>query len=313
MWSWIPSLVIIVAAGLAGLTWLHKRETERRYPPVGEMVALGEGRVHVLRRGTGAPVVLLHGASSNLRGWTVSLFDAVAARHQAVAIDRPGHGWSERRSDDGHDPRVQARILHGALQELGVVRPVLVGHSWAGTVALAYALAYPENTGGILFLAGVSHPWPGGVGVQHEIAATPLLGPLFAWTLVTPAYLLYADTAIARVFGPDAAPANYREKAATALYSRPANFIANAHDLTRLKPIVTAMAPRYGEIRAPLIVLTGDTDDVIFTHLHSPPLAEKAPNGELRVLKGIGHMPHHAAPDAVLTAIDDLVARRGGE
>lgn len=67
------------------------------------------------------------------------------------------------------------------------------------------------------------------------------------------------------------------------------------------------MADRYTEIRTPTIVLTGDADSVILTKLHSPPLAEKLPNGQLQYLEGAGHMPHHARANDVIKAIDDLV------
>lgn len=297
--------IVIVAFPFVRIWFL-----ERAHPPVGEILKLTDGGKHVLRRGAGVPVVLVHGASGNLREWTASIFDAVAERHEAIAVDRPGHGWSDRRIDDAYDPRVQARVLHNALTEMGVERPILVGHSWAGTVVLAYALAYPENTGGILFLAGVSHPWPGGVDWHHGASLTPFFGALFAHWLVPLGYAAKAEDGIRDAFSPNEPPENYMREASTDLYSRPASFTANAEDIVNLKPIVSEMAAEYSKIKAPLIVLTGDSDNVIFTHLHSPPLVDKVDGAELRVLEGIGHMPHHAAPDAVLQAIEDLVERR---
>ena len=161
------------------LLWLGTRawvvHVEDSYPPLGRFLELNDRRVHLLEAGEGAPVVMLHGASSNVREWQASIFGRVAGRHHAIAIDRPGHGWSERNGADDHDPRVQAEIVHAALDDLGVRRPVLVAHSFAGTVALAYALAHPDDVGGILFLSGVSHPWPGGVGWFQDVAAVPVL------------------------------------------------------------------------------------------------------------------------------------------
>ena len=307
---WIALVLALIAAVLALFTRLFRGWVEARYPPVGRFVRVGGDDIHVLEAGAGTPVVMIHGASSNLREWTASIFDDVAARHRAVALDRPGFGWSTRRADNAHDPRVQARLCRQAFRALELERPILVAHSWAGGLALAYALEFPEETGGILFLSGVSHPWPGGVGWEHEAASVPLLGRVFAWTLVAPGYFVRADAGIRNVFRPNRPPDHYRETAATALYGRPATFLANAADLTRLKPIVREMAPHYPQIETPLIALTGDEDHVIYTDLHTPPLVAKVPDAELDVLKGVGHMPHHVAPDTVLAAIDRLVRER---
>ncbi len=307
IWLWLALTLAAAMAGLLLFTNWHRKRVEQRYPPIGRLVRAGEDEMHVIEAGHGTPVVLIHGASSNLREWTASIFDDVAARYHAVALDRPGHGWSTRRTPAGYDPRVQARQCRQVFRQLGLERPILVAHSWAGALALAYALEFPEDTGGILFLSGVSHPWPGGVGWEHEAASLPMLGRLFAWTLVAPGYLVRAEAGIRNVFRPNAPPEDYRTAAATALYSRPSTFLANAADLTRLKPIVREMAPQYPRIKAPLIALTGDQDNVIYTDLHTPPLVAKVPEADLEVLNGVGHMPHHVAPDTVLSAIETLV------
>ncbi|WP_119060673.1 alpha/beta fold hydrolase [Dichotomicrobium thermohalophilum] len=310
IWLWLAFAPVLLLVALVLFTRVHQWRVERRYPPVGRFVRAGADDLHLLEAGAGTPVVMIHGASSNLREWTASIFDDVAARHHAIAIDRPGFGWSTRRTENGHDPRVQARLCREVFRDLGLERPILVAHSWAGALALAHALEFPQETGGILFLSGVSHPWPGGVGWEHEAASLPVLGRLFAWTLVAPGYFVRVDAGIRNVFRPNHPPDHYRESAATALYSRPATFLANADDLTRLKPIVREMAPNYPLIDTPLIALTGDEDHVILTELHTPPLVAKVPDAELEVLPGVGHMPHHVAPETVLAAIDQLVRQR---
>ena len=310
----ITLILLFIPFLVLALLWLGTRvwvvHVEESFPPLGRFVELSDRRVHVLEAGEGTPVVMLHGASSNLREWQASIFDQVAESHRAIAIDRPGHGWSERNGVDDHDPRVQADVLHGVLQELGAERPIIVGHSFAGTVALAYALQYPDNLGGVLFLSGVSHPWPGGVGWFQDVSAIPVVGSLFANTLFVPGYLRGREAAIEKAFSPNPVPDGYASEAGVALYARPASIRANAKDIVELKPIVAEMAERYHTLDVPLTVLTGDGDEVIWTHLHSGPLAEKVEGAELQVLEGVGHMPHHARPDAVLSAIDALVEKR---
>jgi pimeloyl-ACP methyl ester carboxylesterase len=89
---------------------------------------------------------------------------------------------------------------------------------------------------------------------------------------------------------------------------RPRNFIANARDVSGLLAVVTVQAPRYGEIKAPTVIITGDRDTVVPPEIHSRALAAALPHSRLVVLEGIGHMPHHVAADAVVAAIDELVA-----
>ena len=199
---------------------------------------------------------MIHGASTNLREWTMTVFDRVAEDHHAIAIDRPGHGWSQRPEGDAHDPRVQARYVHGAMREIGIDRAILVGHSWGGTLVLAQALDYPKSVSGILFLASVSHSWPGGVSAVRNVAATPMLGPLMAHTVVPMAVPFKKKAGAKSVFVPNSMPDNYLEDAGIELYVRPSSFIADTEDVVHLKPIVRKLEQRYHEINVPLIALT---------------------------------------------------------
>lgn len=310
MLTWITLGVSCALASLLAFSYVFVYRISKAYPPIGEFIALTEGNLHIVRRGAGAPVVLLHGAGGNLREWTASIFNDVAAEHLAIAIDRPGHGWSERVGLQSYDPRMQAEIIHAALERLRVEHPILVGYSWSGALALAYAMQYPADTGGILFLCGVSHPWQGGVGWQNEIASLPLIGPAFSWTLVPLGFALRAPAAIRNAFFPNTPPPNYAHIVGAALCARPASFLANAQDLTKLKEVLAEMAPGYSKIIVPLIALTGDKDNVISAELHTPPLVEKVAGAKCYVVSNVGHMPHHVVPADVLAAIRKLVTLR---
>ena len=85
----------------------------------------------------------------------------LAARYRVTALDRPGHGYSERPVDAWPNPLAQAHIAHGLAQGPGLERPILVGHSWVGSLVLAYSLAYPGEAAGAVLLAGGTYPWEG--------------------------------------------------------------------------------------------------------------------------------------------------------
>src|SRR5579871_2078033 len=163
-------VLIVLAVMLAGLflfTRLGVQTIEAEHPPAGRFVDVERGRMHVVELGNRAApaVVLLHGSSINLADMRMALGDRLERQYHVVLVDRPGHGWSDR-PDGAADasPARQAALIHQALERIGVTRAIVVGHSWSGALATAYALAYPASVTGLVLLAPVTHPWPGGVG-----------------------------------------------------------------------------------------------------------------------------------------------------
>lgn len=254
-------------------------------------------------------ILLLHGASSNLRDFAISLFSPLATRYRVVAVDRPGHGYSER-PDSGNpdwvDPAVQARLLHGLSQKIGVHRPIVVGHSWAGAVALAYALDYPEDTGGVVSLAGASHPWRNDPAFHNRWPAVPVLGNLFLHTLAAPGFAVASKGAIERNFAPNSPPLDYAERVGLSLLVRPSNWQANAEDMRNLAAFLAVQKNRYETIRLPLTVIFGEDDKSVNPENHAKRLHRQVTGSKLIPLPNTGHSPHHAHPGIVIDAIHDI-------
>ena len=302
----------IVVAVLAIVTMVGTARIERAYPPVGRLVAVDGGRLHILELGRpdAPPIVLLHGASGNLGDMRLALGERLASRYRVILVDRPGHGWSDRPDGRGDaTPPRQAALIHQALAQIGVTRAIILGHSWGGAVAAAYALAYPQDVAGLVLLAPVTHPWPGGVALINHIVTTPVIGPLVARTMILPAGYILMQFGVASVFFPQIPPDSYVSRTALELLLRPAEFVANAQDLVALKAAVTLQAPRYGEIRAPAAIISGDdTDTIVSTDIHSRAIAAQMPQARLTVLPGVGHMVQYAAPDIIVREVDRVAA-----
>ena len=66
--------------------------------------------------------------------------------------------------------------------------------------------------------------------------------------------------------------------------------------------------PRYDTIACPVEIVHGDADTIVPATIHAIPLSDILPRARLTLLPGVGHMPHHAAPDDVIAAIDRLAA-----
>ena len=313
----IGGLVVVAVLGCcAAFTAVGVWLIERAHRPGGVFVPVSGGRLHVVelgppQGGNDLPVVLLHGASGNLEDQRLVLGNRLAATRRVILIDRPGHGFSDRpgaRADAS--PGRQASLVAQALARLGVGRAIIVGHSWSGALAAAYALSYPERVAGLVLLAPVTHPWPGGISWYNDIAALPGIGPLFARTIVLPLGLCLFRRAVEQVFAPQAAPERYVRGAASLLLLRPAEFIANAQDLAALEGFVAGQVPRYRAMTAPTVIITGDCDRTVSPKIHARAVAALIPNAKLIELAGLGHMLPHAAPAAIVAAIDELAARR---
>src|ERR1700761_1114251 len=117
----------------------------------------GAARVSWAQAGSGADVLLVHGAIVTLEDMVLALFPALSSRRRVTAFDRPGHGLSGRAGWTG-TPWRQAEALHHAAVALGLDRPVVVGHSFGATVALAYRLQFPADTAGVVAVSPIAAP-----------------------------------------------------------------------------------------------------------------------------------------------------------
>lgn len=308
----IVANVVIALAVLALITQAGVWIIESSHPATGRMIEVAGARLHVVEIGpqvaTELPVVIVHGASANLESMRQPLGDLLARNHRVILIDRPGHGWSTRDRTDDSTPAIQARMIDDALGQMGIDRAIVVGHSWAGALASAMALNHPARVAGMVLLAPVTHRWPGGIAWYHHVVTTPVLGTLFAYTVAMPLGLLSMNPGARMVFLPQIMPENYVRDTAVSLLLRPREFIANSCDMVTLKEAVTAQAPRYGEIKAPAIVITGDADSAVSPEIHSRHFVKEAPNATLVVLPGVGHLVQNAAPEKILAAVEQLLS-----
>ena len=310
------SMVIVAAlALLALLTQAGVLYVQRAFPQAGNPVEVRGARLNVVdlgrRDAPGPPIVMIHGASSNLEVMRQPLGGRLANNHRVILIDRPGHGWSTRAGLADSTPAIQGRMIEEALEKLGVGPVILVVHSWSGALGARMALDYPARVAGLVMLAPVTHPWRGGVGWYNDAVTTPVIGPLLAYTVMLPLGLFILKSSARNVFLPQIAPDGFVKNTATPLLLRPREFLANAHDLVTLKEAVAEQAPRYAEIKAPITVISGDVDKTVSINIHSRPFVAAVPHAKLIVLPGVGHMVQNAVPELVTAEIDAMVANIG--
>ena len=312
----LQTIVVVVVAAMVVLALVTQAGVvvlQRAHPARGKTIDVVGATLHVVdigpRDSALPPIVMIHGASSNLETMRQPLGDRLAKTHRVILVDRPGHGWSVRAREQDSTPAIQARMVDDALRQLGIGPAVFVVHSWAGALGARMALDDPQRVAGLVMLAPVAYPWRGGVGWYNKVVTKPVIGPLLAYTITLPLGCLLAEPGARGVFLPQTMPADYVRKSATLLLLRPREFLANARDLVTLKPAVAGQAPRYADIRTPTVVITGDSDDTVSPNIHSRPFAAAVPGAKLIVLPGVGHMVQNAAPELVEHEIDAMIGR----
>jgi pimeloyl-ACP methyl ester carboxylesterase len=321
---WVSRLIFktrrrLSAVVVVGLLVLSSASTaigtvviEETNPATGRFVPVTGGRLHVVEKSPSGPqnrpvVVLVHGAAANLHDQENALGERLGRHYRVLMIDRPGHGWSTPGTGpNATTPAGEAALIREGLQQMGVTSFVLVGHSWGGTLAAAYALDYPQDLTGLILMAPVAYPWVGGTSWYYELGAVPVIGPAFAYIFGLPVGLLMTPYAMELVFSPNAPPADYISRTSAHLALRPSEFLANAREVTGLKAFVTGQVDRYRHLQVPTIIITGNADMVVPPNIHARPLAAALPHARLVQLRGVGHMPHYAAPDSVVEAVAEL-------
>lgn len=306
---------ILLAAVLAGLllafaTWRIARRAERAVPPVGRFVTVDGNRVHYVDKGEGRPIVFIHGLGGNLHHFRHPLFGAFGEGYRLIAMDRPGAAWSTR--TDGGDGRLteQAQFVHRFIATLGLEKPLLVGHSLGGAIALATALDYPDDVSGVALISPLTH-FGGGVAPQFRslYIRKPWLRRLAAWTVAVPRALKEGPALLAFLFGPQEPPPDFAVAGGAMIGLRPSHFYATSTDFVGSGRDLRRMQARYGELQVPLGILFGDADRVLDYQQHGVPMLEEAKSVDLEILPGLGHMPQFIAPERVVAFIRRIAGR----
>ncbi len=267
-------------------------------------ITVEDTRLHYIVQGAGRPVVLIHGNPGSAEDW-LPVFTPLASRPKVFAFDRPGHGQSARPKHADATVELQAQLIHDALAQLHVERPIVVGHSWAAALALDYALRYPKDVAGVLIVApAVYEDHEGGsfltgmttvpvIGDAANIMFAPLLGPS----------VIRGE--LKKAFSPDAVPDSYLHKALTD-WTKPSHVRAYAHDDESFNPSLRKISGHYVEIKPPVSILAGDSDLIVSGKENAVRLHDELPTSRLIVLPRTGHEIPFTHPKPVIAEIERL-------
>jgi pimeloyl-ACP methyl ester carboxylesterase len=238
------------------------------------------------------------------------LIDQAAEHYRVIAFDRPGYGYSERPRTTVWTPENQARLLHHALQEIGVDSALVAGHSWGTMVALAMALEVPDFVRGLVLLSGYYYR-----SVRLDVPlmsppAIPLLGDLLRYTVLPIMQRLSFPLMAKRMFSPQRISERFRAIPPWLLL-RPGQLRASAVESALMVPSAMMLAKRYPELKVPATIIHGTRDKMTNFGHNAERLHERIEHSELQLQPGVGLMTHYAHPEKVMEAIDAMAAQVG--
>jgi pimeloyl-ACP methyl ester carboxylesterase len=270
-------------------------------PPVFHFLTLDGTRLRYIDRGTGTPVLLLHGNGSMIEDFVSSGIMDHAPGHRFIAFDRPGFGYSERPRGRSWGPLEQANLLLGALMHLEIERPIIVGHSWGAFVALAMALESAEYVAGLVLMSGYYYPVRREDTIRVPAAAFPFVRRLMA------------PETMRRVFAPCTVPGRFKRTFPMPLAMRLSQMQAVDEEAAMLFDAAKVFSRLYRELSVPVRLIAGANDRVVDTDQHSARLHEELGTSTFHCVPGCGHMVHHAAPEQVMAAIAAVGLIRSGK
>ncbi|HEX8574173.1 MAG TPA: alpha/beta hydrolase [Allosphingosinicella sp.] len=301
-----------LGGGLAAFSGATARKIERAVPRDGELVEVDGGTLHYTDCGSGPPILMIHGLGGQLRNFGRPMVDDLARDYRVVRVDRPGSGYSPRAPGASARLRVQAEAIAELIGILKLDRPLVVGHSLGGALALSLALNHPDVVGGLALIAPLTQ-------VQSIEDVPPVFRPLVirspavrravAWTLATPMGMMKAEEALREVFAPEPVPEDFGTEGGGLLAMRPGNFYASSSDLVDLEGELEGMVERYPTLSIPVSILYAPADNLLDSAKHGERTASEIPGAEIELVEG-GHMLPFTQPELTAAFVRRAAARQ---
>ncbi|MFJ6323339.1 MULTISPECIES: alpha/beta fold hydrolase [unclassified Rhizobium] len=262
------------------------------------------------RRADLPPIVFIHGASASLYDPMFSFRAKLQGRAKLLFIDRPGHGNSDIGGEQNILPDGQADAIAVLMKKRGIAKAIIVGHSFGGAIAASFAVRHADMVSGLVFLSPAVYPWDGGIAWYYEAASAPVTGPLFSTLIVPPVGIVAIDRATKGVFAPNPVPPDYIGRTHALQALRPVAFRHNAREVAALSDWAKVSSANYRKIKAPTVIITGDTDGIVSPEVHSRHLARDIRGARLIVVHNLGHKSDFVASDLAIAAIETVAGRK---
>ena len=270
--------------------------------PKEDLLEIENTRVRYVEAGSGSVVVMIHGNAGSVDDFDFKRLGLLCRDHRVVAVDRPGHGKSDRPKGTAATLLYQTRLLHETLVHLGLTYPVLVGHSWGAALALSYAVEYPTELSAIVLLAPAAYPDEKENQFLRAVLETPVIGDvsLTVGRLVFGKLILKKE--LQRAFYPDTVSNDYLRHASS-LWLHHKQLRAYFEDEFGLNKELKVISKLYPAIRIPVVIVTGDQDRVVSAKNNAYRLKGSIAQSQLIELKNTGHQVPQTHPESIFSAL----------
>jgi pimeloyl-ACP methyl ester carboxylesterase len=306
----VVASVTVGALAVSALVNRHlAKKAEHDNPPTGKFLEVNGVRLHYVERGSGDPLVLLHGNGSMVQDFESSgLVDLAAKNHRVVIFGRPGFGHSDRPRNVVWTPDAQAELIKRALVErLGISRAIVLGHSWGASVAVALALKFPQLVSGLVLASGYYYPTLRPDVVALSAPAVPVAGDVLGHTLSPVISRLMWPLMMAQIFGPRTVPAKF-DGFPKEMALRPSQIRASAEESALMIPDAFQFRDQYANLSMPVAIIAGEEDRLIDIDKQSARLHSEVSQSSFHRVPGAGHMIHQTATSRVIAAINEVAS-----
>ncbi|MEZ5428220.1 MAG: alpha/beta hydrolase [Pyrinomonadaceae bacterium] len=259
-------------------------------------------RVHYQEKGSGTPLVLIHGYTSSTYSWK-DVFDPLAEKYRVIAVDLKGFGFSAK-PDGDYTRRAQGELVAGLLDHLKIERAWVAGNSMGGETALNLALHHPEKVSGLILIDSSGVRLPGRTSLVPWYAQTPVLGRLLTALALTGDKLVREG--LQKSFYDDSKIDDER----ISYYYQPLKTRGGqlAAMRARTQYVLHPIEDEISKIGVPTLILWGAEDEVI------PPEAGRKMNSlikdsKLTVIEKCGHLPQEEMPGRILREMEDFIGQ----
>jgi pimeloyl-ACP methyl ester carboxylesterase len=299
----VLALLGALALAVVVLNWTYGR-LPAEPKPAGSFTRVGSLRIRYIEHpGRGAPVVLIHGLPGTAEDWNA--VTPLLAGHRTIAIDRPGFGYSS----GGYVPfERQLSAIHELLAELHVTRPILVGHSYGGTISLGYAERYPNEARGLVLVDAAAAGTSPGTFARAQAHFLRVVELPVVWQLADASFsqllrTASVESADSEAFSPEpVSPAH--ERRVLSINMTRGNLEALAGEYLAAGGAVSRIDQGLKAIETPAVVIQGSADKLVHP-IYGRRLAAQLPHARLEMLYG-GHMQPYDHPGAIAAAVGSL-------
>ena len=302
------SLISLIALS-AIVTVLISQKIKRSIPKFGKITTLKDAEIHWYETGHGRPIIMLHGLAGNLRNFTYALTDKLNQDFRVIAIDRAGCGWSKRSRPESATLNEQARIISEFIKKEKIEKPLIVGHSLGGAIALTLALEHKTKISGLALICPATQMIDDIPDIFRFLNISNKWLRLFlAYTFSSLIGILTREKSFKTAFAPEPVCDNFAVKGGGDFALSSNSFIKTSEDLTFAISSAPSVVGREKELKLPIGVLFGEDDEILDAKLHGEKFSELT-GAELKILPNRGHMLPLTEPEECAEFIQGIMKK----